>query len=236
MVMRIAVVDDSREDACRLEEFLQRFQKERGLALHVQTFYASVDFLEEFNGAYDVIFLDIEMPGSDGLEVAHEIRRRDESAAIVFITNMAQYAIRGYEVDAVDFMVKPVGYFNFVQKLEKAMRAAARRGERFVLVSSGDGLHRIPAREVLYLAKDKNYLVWHTRQGEFHQRGTMQEARRQLEGVPFSECISGCLVNLEYVERIGRETVLIGGNELPISRRMKKAFLQDYMDFLGGGN
>ena len=151
MVMRIAVVDDSREDACRLEEFLQRFQKERGLALHVQTFYASVDFLEEFNGAYDVIFLDIEMPGSDGLEVAHEIRRRDESAAIVFITNMAQYAIRGYEVDAVDCMVKPVGYFNLVQKLEKAMRAAARRGERFGLVSSGDGLHRIPAREVLYL-------------------------------------------------------------------------------------
>ena len=233
--MHIAIVDDAREDAGRLEAFLDRYQRETGTAIQVSTFTASVDFLEEFHGDYDIIFLDIEMPGSDGLEVAHEIRRKDETAAIVFITNMAQYAIRGYEVNAVDFMVKPVGYFNFVQKLEKAMRAAEKRGAQFLMLSNGDGLYRIPASDVLYIEKDRNYLVYHTRQGVFQARGTMQEARERLRGQPFSECSSGCLVNLDRVERIGKDFVLAAGAELPLSRRMKKAFTQDYMDFLGGG-
>lgn len=232
--MNIAVVDDSREDAGHLEAFLSRYHQEKKLPMQVHTFLSSVDFLESFHGEYDIIYLDIEMPGSNGLEVAHEIRSRDETAAIIFITNMAQYAIRGYEVNAVDFMVKPVGYFNFVQKLEKAIRAAEKRGTQFLLLSNGDGIYRIPPADVLYIEKDKNYLVYYTRKGLFQQRGTIQEARQRLQGLAFSECTSGCLVNLRYVDRIGKETILVGGEELPVSRRMKKSFVQDYMDFLGG--
>lgn len=232
--MNIAVVDDSREDAGHLEAFLSRYHQENGLPMQVHTFLSSVEFLESFHGEYDIIYLDIEMPGSNGLEVAHEIRSRDETVAIIFITNMAQYAIRGYEVNAVDFMVKPVGYFNFVQKLEKALRAAEKRGTQFLLLSNGDGLYRIPPTDILYIEKDKNYLVYHTRKGLFQQRGTIQEARQRLQGLAFSECTSGCLVNLRHVDRIGRETILVGGEELPVSRRMKKSFVQDYMDFLGG--
>lgn len=232
--MNIAVVDDSREDAGHLEAFLSRYHQENGLPMQVHTFLSSVEFLESFHGEYDIIYLDIEMPGSNGLEVAHEIRSRDETVAIIFITNMAQYAIRGYEVNAVDFMVKPVGYFNFVQKLEKALRAAEKRGTQFLLLSNGDGLYRIPPTDIFYIEKDKNYLVYHTRKGLFQQRGTIQEARQRLQGLAFSECTSGCLVNLRHVDRIGRETILVGGEELPVSRRMKKSFVQDYMDFLGG--
>ena len=232
--MNIAVVDDSREDAGHLEAFLSRYHQEKNLPMQVHTFLSSVEFLESFHGEYDIIYLDIEMPGSNGLEVAHEIRSRDETVAIIFITNMAQYAIRGYEVNAVDFMVKPVGYFNFVQKLEKALRAAEKRGTQFLLLSNGDGLYRIPPTDILCIEKDKNYLVYHTRKGLFQQRGTIQEARQRLQGLAFSECTSGCLVNLRHVDRIGRETILVGGEELPVSRRMKKSFVQDYMDFLGG--
>lgn len=232
--MNIAVVDDSREDAGHLEAFLSRYHQENGLPMQVHTFLSSVEFLESFHGEYDIIYLDIEMPGSNGLEVAHEIRSRDETVAIIFITNMAQYAIRGYEVNAVDFMVKPVGYFNFVQKLDKALRAAEKRGTQFLLLSNGDGLYRIPPTDILYIEKDKNYLVYHTRKGLFQQRGTIQDARQRLQGLAFSECTSGCLVNLRHVDRIGRETILVGGEELPVSRRMKKSFVQDYMDFLGG--
>lgn len=84
--------------------------------MQIHPYYASVDFLEEYDSTYDIVFLDIEMPGSDGLTTAREIRGKDDAVAIIFITNMAQYAIHGYEVNAIDFMVKPVGYFNFAQK------------------------------------------------------------------------------------------------------------------------
>lgn len=233
--MRIAVLDDNPSDARRLMDYLERYRQEQGLAFQTDAFYASLDFLEEFHGGYDVIFLDIEMPGSDGLEVAQEIRSKDESAGIIFITNMAQYAIRGYEVDAVDFMVKPVGYHNFAQKLEKAIRFAKKRDQRFLLLSSKDGLCRVAASEILYIEKDKNYLVYHTRRGLFRELGSIQDAREKLGRLPFSECTSGCLVNLGYVDRVGRESVLVLTEELPLSRRMKKRFTQDYIDFVGGG-
>ncbi len=120
--MKVAVVDDVPRDAQLLVRYLQQFQGEQGISIQIVPFYSSIDFLEEYDGAYDIVFLDIEMPGSDGLTTAREIRNRDDAVAIIFITNMAQYAIRGYEVNAVDFMVKPVGYFNFSQKLAKAIR------------------------------------------------------------------------------------------------------------------
>lgn len=232
--MTIAVLDDSPEEVERLLRYLERFQEERGVSFQVDPFYSSLDFLEEYRSGYDVIFLDIEMPGNNGLEVAKEIREKDETAGILFITNMAQYAIRGYEVDAIDFMVKPVGYFNFAKKLEKAIRYARRRSERYFLLSDESGLNRVPASAILYIEKNKNYLVYHTERGTFQERGTMQGLKETLQDLPFSESMTGCLVNLNYVERIGKETVLVGKSELPLSRRLKKQFTQDYVSYMGG--
>lgn len=143
--MKIAVVDDVPRDAQLLVQFLNRFQAEQGISLQIHPFYSSIDFLEEYDGTYDIVFLDIEMPGSDGLTAAREIRSRDDAVAIIFITNMAQYAIHGYEVNAIDFMIKPVGYFNFAQKLGKAMRFLQRRGQSTVLLTGEDGVIRLAA-------------------------------------------------------------------------------------------
>jgi DNA-binding LytR/AlgR family response regulator len=234
--MKVAVVDDTQADAQRLEEYLARFQQERNLSMQVHTFLTSFDFLDACQGDYDVIFLDIEMPGNDGLEVAKEIRKKDEVAGIIFVTNMAQYAIRGYEVNAIDFMVKPVNYFNFTQKLDKALRSVRRQDQRFLLLNNENGMNRVLISDILYVEKNKNYLVYHTRKGDFQARGTMQELKGRLTGgsTYFSECAAGCLVNLSYVMRVGREDISLSDVNLPLSRRMKKGFTQDYMDYVGG--
>lgn len=233
--MNVAVVDDAPEDMQLLSGYLARFQAEHNVSMKVKTFCASFDFLEEYHGEYDIIFLDIEMPGSDGLTVAHEIRSRDQSVAIIFVTNMAQYAIRGYEVNAIDFMVKPVGYFNFSQKLEKSIQFIGRHTQRTVLLSGEEGVVRLSAADIWYVEKDRDYLIYHTGKGIFQKRGTMKAERETLQGLPFEECTAGCLVNLDMVQRIGKEHVYLKGVQLPLSRRMKKAFTQSYIDFAGGG-
>lgn len=203
--------------------------------MQIRPFYSSIDFLEEYDGTYDIVFLDIEMPGSDGLTTAREIRGRDDAVAIIFITNMAQYAIHGYEVNAIDFMIKPVGYFNFAQKLGKAMRFLHRRSQRTVLLSGEDGVIRLATSDIRYVEKDRDNLIYHMRQGTFRKRGTMKAEKEQLRGLPFEECTVGCLVNLEAVQRIGKEHVYLKEEQLPLSRRMKKDFTQSYIDFAGGG-
>lgn len=233
--MKIAVVDDVPRDAQLLVQFLNQFQAEQGISLQIRPFYSSIDFLEEYDGTYDIVFLDIEMPGSDGLTTAREIRSRDDAVAIIFITNMAQYAIHGYEVNAIDFMIKPVGYFNFAQKLGKAMRFLQRRGQRTVLLTGEDGVIRLAASDIRYVEKDRDNLIYHTRQGMFRKRGTMKAEKELLQGLPFEECTVGCLVNLEAVQRIGKEHVYLKEEQLPLSRRMKKEFTQSYIDFAGGG-
>ena len=107
--LRVAIVDDLTEDSQRLADYLEQFQREHNMEIKMDVYNASFEFLEKYHGNYDVIFLDIEMPGSDGLEVAREIRTKDEAVGIIFVTGMAKYAVEGYAVHAIDFIVKPVG-------------------------------------------------------------------------------------------------------------------------------
>lgn len=134
--MKVAILDDTKSDAQILLKYIEKFQVERNDTIQADVYEASFDFLEEYNSQYDVIFLDIEMPGSDGLKVAHEIRKKDQAVGIIFVTNMAQYAISGYEVNAIDFIVKSVSYYLFSEKLEKAIRFSKRREQRKILLNS----------------------------------------------------------------------------------------------------
>lgn len=233
--MKVAVLDDTREDAQRLLDYINRFGKQQKCLIQTDVYHASMDFLEEYHSQYDVIFLDIEMPGEDGLEVAHEIRKKDTAVGIIFVTNIAQYAIHGYEVNAIDFIVKPVGYFLFTEKLEKAMRFAKRRSKHDLVVNDEGGIYRIPIEEVFYIKKDRNDLIYYTSQGELRERGTIRMMKEKLAGLSFEECNSGCLVNLSRVRRIGKEDIMVGDFSVPLSRRMKKQFTQSYIDYLGGG-
>lgn len=234
-MVRVGLVDDDREHTELLRAYLARYGQETDAQFQVEAFWDGLSFVEDYDGSLDIVFLDIEMPHMDGMTAARLIRERDASLAIVFITNMAQYAVHGYEVDAVDFMVKPVGYFNFARKLERAMRFLRRRTQRTILLTDEDGVVRLSASDVWYVEKDRDHLVYHTGQGVFRKRGTMKAEREVFQGLPFEECTSGCLVNLERVQRIGREHVYLKGERLPLSRRMKKDFTRNYIDYVGGG-
>ena len=233
--MRIAVLDDVREESEHLRLFLEQFQKESNELLQVDVYQASLDFLEEFKGQYDVIFLDIEMPGEDGLAVAREIRSKDSAVAIVFVTNMAQYAIEGYKVNAVDFIVKPIGYYVFCDVMKKAMGFSRRRGARSILVNDEEGLHKVATDTILYMEKEGDKVVIHTISKSYRQRSTIKAIREKLEGLPFEECSSGIVVNLASVRSIIRDMVLVDREKLPLSRRQKKAFTQAYIEYVGGG-
>lgn len=232
--MKAAIVDNEIKDRETLSEYMMRYQKENGITIHTDIFSGSFEFLEKFRADYDIIFLDIEMPGMDGLETAHEIRRSDQSAGIIFVTNMAQYAIRGYEVNAIDFMVKPVNYYNFADKIERAITFSSKRAKKYIVLKNGEEIIKIPLSDLTFVEKDGNHLVFHTENGEFRERGSMQGLKEKLDRDTFAECISGCMVNLAYVEKLGKDTVLAAGIELPMSRRLKKEFIQKFMDYVGG--
>ncbi len=235
-LIKVAVVDDSSEDARQLAGYLKKYETEHDLSIQTTVFLASFDFLEEYHGEYDVVFLDIEMPGSNGLDVAREIRSKDDAVGIIFVTSMARYAIQGYEVNAIDFMVKPIGYYSFSIKLEKAFRFFHMRNTHEIIISNKDGIRKIASSDVFYIEKEKDDLVFHTKQGSFRERGSIKTLKEKLTGLSFAECTSGCLVNLKYVKYVGKDTVCLADIvELPLSRRLKRQFSQEYISYVGGG-
>lgn len=232
--MRVALLDDNPDDRLLLKNYIQQYQQENSIQFSVFEFQSGLDLLEEYKDGFEVLFLDVEMPGMNGMEVAREIRKIDEAVGIIFVTNMAQYAINGYEVNAIDFMLKPIGYYNFVEKLKKAYQYSEKRIEKELLLTGEDGMIRLKLSEIHYIEKDKNYLIYHTTKGEFAERGTMQMIRQKFEPLSFAECMTGCMVNLRHVQKVGRDTVFLETIELPMSRRMKKEFIQNFAAYIGG--
>jgi len=112
-VIRIAMVEDEAAVREQLMGYVQRYTRQYGTEFSVTEFADGVDILENYRPVYDIVFLDVEMKHLDGMETARRIRALDADVVLIFITNMAQYAIKGYAVGALDYVLKPVPYFAF---------------------------------------------------------------------------------------------------------------------------
>lgn len=234
-MLRIAITEDEPNTAQRLNEYVCRWGQEHTVETVVTLFPNGMELVENYHPVWDIILLDIEMPLLDGMSAAQRIRKQDPAVVLIFITNMARYAIKGYEVDAMDFVLKPVEYSQLAMKLKKAMGQAAQRRQRFLLVQFEGEKLRIPTRDILFIEVINHKLYIHTVNNEYSIGGSLQKIEEELEGLPFFRCSHSFLVNLANITSVRRETVIVGGRELPVSRPNRRELLLQLSDYLGGG-
>ncbi|HBK02168.1 MAG TPA: DNA-binding response regulator, partial [Clostridiales bacterium] len=187
------------------------------------------------------IFLDIEMPLMDGLNLAHKIRERDDDVSIVFVTNMKQYVIRGYEVDADDFILKPVTYEDFSMKLERVIKKILNKKDIVKFKINDDGVIKfIPLSDIRYVDVYQHKLSFHATDKIYESRGSLNKIEPLFLEHNFVKCSNYCLVNLKYVEGVVDYTLLVskgkkGGEaeKLTISHLRKKEFMSLLNKYLG---
>lgn len=121
------------------------------LIFAVTRFDDGLSIVEDYRPEWDIIFLDICMTHMDGMEAAKRVRKRDELVALIFITSMAQYAIHGYEVDALDFILKPVNYPQLSLRLDKVIRLLGRDDQHWLILPAGEGWKRVSVQDILYI-------------------------------------------------------------------------------------
>ena len=234
-MIRVAIVEDDAEVQGVLQEYVRRYTRQYGTEFEVTVFADGVDILEDYRAVYDIIFLDVEMKHLDGMTTAERIRQMDADVILIFITNMAQYAIRGYEVDALDYVLKPVNYYQFSTKLSRAVqRVQRRRGGQVVLQLAGGGIQLLDTADIYYLETHSRMLYYHTSKGEFAARASLQSAEKQLAEYHFVRCNQCYLVNLAYVKGIENDFALVKNDRLEISRRQRTAFLTAVASYMGG--
>lgn len=231
---RILIVEDTPAEAELLRGYLQRYAGEKNLSFSVDVLPSALELINSQHVA-DLVFMDIDMPGINGMEAAEILRTYDTETPIVFVTNLAQYAVRGYAVDAVDFVVKPVEYGDFAMRMDRAMRVVARNAKRTLALPTADGVRVVAQDDVTHVDLVKHDVCYHLADGtELRERGSLREAERHLDPRSFLRISSGCLVNMARVERIGRESVTVtGGAELFYSRSQRRHALETLANYVG---
>lgn len=233
-LIRIAIAEDENECAEKLESFIHRYVQENGLQAQVTRFEDGLELVEAYNAQWDILFLDIQMRHVDGMAAARKIRKQDTEVLIVFITNLARYALQGYEVDAADFILKPLRYDRFCVRMDKLAALIGRRQDVSVVLPLPDRKVKVSAAEILYAEVYDHDLRVVTARENYILRYSLQELEKALEGQPFSRPNRSTLVNLRHVTAVEKDSLRIGGQEIVFSRPRKKAFLQDFSDYLGG--
>lgn len=230
----VAIVEDEASFSTQLQEFLKQYQKEHDVSFKLSVFSDGAQILDGYQNIYDIILLDIEMPQVNGMQAAQKIREMDTDVVLMFITNMASYAIHGYEVGALDFVMKPLSYYTFAMKLTRAIRRVKRKEQEQILVTLPDGVKKFGIQQIYYIEVQNRMLHYHTDEGEYVVRGTMAGVSQMLAPYPFVKCNHWYIVNLMHVTEVRKNTAVVGGHELEISRRCRSAFLKALTEYVGG--
>ena len=218
-MLRVAVVDDDAQDRAKISAGLDFVAAQKDVSFSISEFDSGDQFLVKYEPNYDIVFMDVEfLSGANGIEAAHQLRKIDKTVVLVFVTRMAQMAVKGYEVDKMTRILD---------------RVAIRPDDMFCVCAEGE-IISLHIRMLRYLTVDGHYVIYHSKEGTFAEYITLNAAERKLNDPAFFRCDRGCLVNLRYVEQIRKSTCLVDGEELPIARTQFGKFKQAYARYLGG--
>ena len=233
--IRIGVVEDDPAACQIILDYLNRYQREQGEEFVVSAFNDGATLVDHYTPIYDILLLDIEMKQMDGMTAARRIRERDNDVVIVFVTAAPQYAISGYEVQALSYLLKPVPWFAFSQELKRSIDTVHRRSDNSMLVETGSKQIRVNLTDIVYIESIRHTIIIHTMGGKLSITGTLKELESRLADHDFFRSNSCYLVNLRYVAAVeDQDCVMSNGERLRISRPRKKAFLTALADYMGG--
>lgn len=225
---RIAIVEDQLVDVQRFRTALERYAEEKQIGLPCKHYKSAEIFLEQYEHQFDIIFMDIRLPGMNGMEAARKLREIDRTVLLVFLTSLAQYAVEGYEVEAIDYIIKPITYSALRLKMPRLLRRCSTEEQEIIIGSSGQAVKMRP-RDLLYVEIFDHHIQYMTQNGVIRAYGTLKEIEDALP-VGFFRVNNQTIVNLKYVTNVDGDNVILGERDFPLSRRRRKSFLEALHD------
>lgn len=239
--MNIAIIEDYREDAECLQRYLTEYAEKQRVHFNTTLFENGDAFLKTFTArSFDLVFIDIYLDGTDGLDTARRLREKDEKCLIVFTTSSSAHAVKSYTVRAFDYLLKPIDPKRLKTTLDLCGKALF-NDSRFIEVKEGRILTKIRLNDIVYTDYYNHYIQIHTKDRLVKTYMPFAQFSPLLLCYPnFINCYRNCIVNLDEVDYLSvRDFIMKTGEKVPISRSEKTSITQIYADYefdkLNGG-
>ena len=232
-MVRIAVVDDDPGHRRTLVGYIKDFFADRE-PYECAVFDDGSEFLAAIPDDLDIVFLDIVMERTNGVDVAHALRERDEGVSIVFITEAVQYALEGYGVRAADFLIKPLYYTSFCACMQRVLAMVKRRRPTMLRVDYDKTVHYLDISTISAIETRSKKVVIHAQSGDYLCSYTLKELEERLGPHGFGRCHHAYIVNTAFVETVRKQDVLVQGTWIPLSRQRRDSFMQLLLNEVGG--
>lgn len=227
--MDIAVVDDEKLIRKHLCELIEKQKPE----CHTASYAAGEELLAS-GKQFDIVFLDIQMDGINGIEAARSLRKKQEEVILIFITGLKEYVFDALDLYAFQYLLKPVDEKKFAEVLDRAVREARRKKEKRILFIKRRNL-TLDQDDILYIESRGKKVEIHTVRESIEIYAAMEEMEEQL-GDDFYRCHRAYLVNMAHITEYGSDSILLtNGDRVYLAKKKYGEFVKAYMWYLQNG-
>ncbi len=231
-MVNIVICENDKNDQEFVKAKVVEILDDLDIEYEIKVYNSGDDLLEGYDKYTDIILLDIQMDGLDGMETARKIREFDDNVEIIFITSFVEYALEGYEVNAYRYLLKPVKDENLMTSLINCLNDR-NFVKRSIVIKEGDTRIKISLKDIMYIEVQGNDITVHTLKDTYRTKGTMSNFETEINSNMFVRCHKSYLVNLEYIKSIKRYTsILVNDEEVPLSRNKYKEIKDRFFEMI----
>ena len=239
-MIKIAFCDDDMEVLHQMNELLDRYRVERNEDITYAAFQSPFELLTEIEKGIrpDILFLDVVMPGQNGMDVAKEIRQYDTNMKIIFLTSSPEFAVESYSVGAYFYQLKPIWEESFFRLMDAVLAECEKKKKNSLILRSKDGITRIDLQQLEYCEVLGRKLLFHLEDGAvLESAGSLDDLAGQLmQYSNFFRPHRSFLVNMEYIQNISSRSIkMVNDAEIPIPHGKCSEIKYTYMEYAFNG-
>lgn len=207
--MKIVICEDETMCSDLLNEYIKRWAREKGVFVEVFVYNSSEEFIFHFEDdkSIDLIFLDITMENMNGIDLARKLRKDRVDVQIIFTTNSTEYVFEGYNVSALNYLVKPLKYIDCYNSLSRV--CMIRNERKYYLCKTAESIFRIPYEEILFIEMSSHNAIITTCYSKYKTRKTMVDIISELDSKIFIKCHKSYIVNIQHISSISKKCITL---------------------------